>query len=135
MVRLLSDRQSLNRQSRFPLTPGVVAQTKLPKKSSLPPSKVLRRPSLGIPRRMSELRDTSARCPVCGEGVVTVIAFDGVPRSEETGGQQTADSREVQTFSCGHEVLGPSLASADQERLDVERRDSQDTVDPLPERG
>jgi hypothetical protein len=44
--------------------------------------------------------------------------------------QQGSDSREVRTFTCGHEVIGERLDSADARGLDAERRESQDTVDP-----
>jgi len=65
---------------------------------------------------------------VCGEGSLQEIAFDeGAPRRPL---EQQADSREVQTFTCGHTVRGPSLAEADADRLDVERRRSDETVDP-----
>jgi CBS domain-containing protein len=46
---------------------------------------------------------------------------------------QTAESRELISYSCGHEVPGPSISSADQERLEVERRTSAETTD-IPER-
>jgi hypothetical protein len=35
-------------------------------------------------------------------------------------------------YTCGHQVPGPALDTADQERLDVERRTSAETVDPGP---
>ena len=54
------------------------------------------------------------------------IEYDADPASREPA--QRADSREVIEFSCVH--AGPSLASADEERLDVERRTSDQTVDP-----
>ena len=34
------------------------------------------------------------------------------------------------TYTCGHQVPGRSLAGADAEVLDVERRQSEDTVTP-----
>lgn len=66
-------------------------------------------------------------CPVCREGTMVDIEYDADPASREP--VQRADSREVIEFSCGHLVVGPSLASADEERLDVERRTSDQTVD------
>lgn len=45
---------------------------------------------------------------------------------------QDAESRQLETYSCGHEVVGASLATADGERLEVERRESADTVMPVP---
>jgi hypothetical protein len=71
------------------------------------------------------------RCPICGEGGFVDIAYDVDPASREP--TQRADSREMVTYSCGHAVAGPSLASADQRRLDVERRSAEDTVPPLPD--
>jgi hypothetical protein len=64
------------------------------------------------------------RCPICGVGTLRVIDFDG------DEGEQQPDSREVQTFTCGHEVTGARLDSADADRMDVERRTSGDTVVP-----
>ncbi len=68
------------------------------------------------------------RCPVCGVGTLTDITFDEVSDSSEP--VQTADSRQVSTYSCGHRERGTSLATADEDRLDVERRGSDETVDP-----
>jgi hypothetical protein len=68
------------------------------------------------------------RCPVCGKGSFVDIAYDVDPASREPA--QRADSREMVTYSCGHAVSGPSLASADQEELNVERRASEDTIAP-----
>jgi hypothetical protein len=74
------------------------------------------------------------RCPVCGRGSLVDIKFQGdsdsagVPATE-----QGADSPEVVTYSCGHEVRGERLSTADADRLDVERRSSEETVEE-PER-
>lgn len=71
------------------------------------------------------------RCPVCGVGVVVDLAFD-----ERTDGRrvpkQDPGAREIVTYSCGHDAVGPDLATADPERMEVERRTSEDTVDPTP---
>jgi len=75
---------------------------------------------------MSEVTD--GVCPVCGKGTMVDLVYDAYPSSREP--VQRADSRELTEFSCGHRVVGPSLASADEERLDVERRTSDETVDP-----
>jgi hypothetical protein len=72
------------------------------------------------------------RCPICHEGVVADIAFDRDPAAPEARPQQTAEATEVTTYTCGHRVSGPSLAGADADALDVERRQSEDTVDPEP---
>jgi len=44
---------------------------------------------------------------------------------------QVADSRQVETFSCGHEVTGPPLSdgASGSAALEVERRESEDTAD------
>jgi hypothetical protein len=41
----------------------------------------------------------------------------------------------VDAYSCGHEVERARLDSADPERLDVERRSSDETAAPPPEAG
>ena len=46
-------------------------------------------------------------------------------------GDQQPDSRQVQTFTCGHEVEGARLQTADTDRLDVEQRTSEETVTPI----
>ena len=46
-------------------------------------------------------------------------------------GDQQPESREVQTFTCGHEVKGERLRTADADELDVERRQSEETVTPI----
>ena len=70
----------------------------------------------------------AARCPVCDRGTLADIVYDVDPASVEPS--QTSDSHEASVYTCGHRVSGPSLATADQERLDVERRGSEETVDP-----
>jgi len=63
----------------------------------------------------------SITCPICGEGTLRTVDF----------GDQQPESREVQTFTCGHEVKGVQLKTADADRLDVERRASEETVMPV----
>ena len=75
----------------------------------------------------------ATRCPICGIGPLSDIAHDADPASREPA--QRADSRELVAFTCGHRVPGASLASADEERLNVERRTSDETVDPGPSSG
>ena len=58
--------------------------------------------------------------PRCTVGAVTVDF-----------GDQQPESREVQSFTCGHEVEGGRLRTADADGLDVERRESEDTVMPV----
>ncbi len=69
------------------------------------------------------------RCPVCGIGVVQDIAYDA--EVESPGGKpfQDPEAREITRYSCGHSVEGARLSAAD-DRLDVERRQSEDTVGP-----
>ena len=69
------------------------------------------------------------RCPICSGGIFVEIAYDVDPSSREP--VQQADSHEIVSYSCGHAVAGASLADADQRRLDVERRSTEDTVPPL----
>jgi hypothetical protein len=64
-------------------------------------------------------------CPICGEGTLRTIDF----------GEQQPESRQVQTFTCGHEVEGARLQTADGDRLDVERRTSEETVTPVDTEG
>ena len=65
------------------------------------------------------------RCPICGEGVLQHLG-------PESGDDiQRADSPLRETYTCGHEVTEPGLDTADAEILEVERRDSADTTDPV----
>jgi hypothetical protein len=63
----------------------------------------------------------STTCPICGRGTLRTVDF----------GDQQPESREVQTFTCGHEVKGGRLRTADADRFDVERRQSEETVTPI----
>jgi hypothetical protein len=68
------------------------------------------------------------RCPTCGDGILVDIAFTaGTPELK-----QSADSRQVETYSCGHEAVGPALDRVQEAggRLDAERRSSDETVAP-----
>jgi hypothetical protein len=76
------------------------------------------------------MADSTAVCPVCGVGTLADIAFDAKPAYERDPEQQP-DSRQLDTYTCGHEVLGAPLAAAD-DQLDVERRRSDETAEPLP---
>ncbi len=73
-------------------------------------------------------------CPICGEGRLVDVAFDaGTGEGADDEPKQVADSSEVDVYSCGHEVLGSSLARADRS-LGVETRTSDEPVDdPAPE--
>jgi C4-type Zn-finger protein len=63
----------------------------------------------------------STTCPVCGEGTLRTIDFR----------DQQPESRQVETFTCGHEVAGARLQTADSASLDVEQRTSEETVTPI----
>ena len=76
--------------------------------------------------------DDQQRCPVCGKGVFVDVVYED-PEPDETKPKLTGDSYEVLLFSCGHEVRGTSLATADAERLTVEARDSEAATDPIDE--
>jgi hypothetical protein len=71
-----------------------------------------------------------SRCPICGRGTLRDIADDAAPSTREP--VQRADSRELLTYTCGHEVEGASLDTADADALEVERRSAAETVDPPP---
>jgi hypothetical protein len=74
-------------------------------------------------------------CPRCGRGELVDISFDAGPPSDapaDTGvPEQGTDTRQVESYSCGHQVLGARLSQADPHHLDVERRTSEDTVAPV----
>ena len=66
-------------------------------------------------------------CPVCGEGILQELG-------SEADAVQGPETRQRQTYSCGHDVAEPPLeATATNEGLEVERRATKDTVDPPPE--
>ncbi len=72
---------------------------------------------------------TERTCPRCGEGTLADILYlEGSTAAGEP--IQEADTRQVEIYSCGHEVAGPSLAkSADGSGdLEVERRSSEETA-------
>jgi hypothetical protein len=79
-------------------------------------------------------RDDQQRCPLCAKGVFVDVVYED-PEPDETKPKLTGDSYEVLLFSCGHEVRGTSLATADAERLTVEARDSEGATDPIDEPG
>jgi hypothetical protein len=65
------------------------------------------------------------RCPVCGEGVLSHLG------TEAPDAPQDVDSPIFETYTCGHEVAEPLLETADADRLEVERRGSPETADPV----
>jgi hypothetical protein len=70
------------------------------------------------------------RCPVCGEGVLTDIAYDEHHPVLERP-KQAPESSEVLTFTCGHEVEEHRLAEAARDDPNVERRDAPETPSPV----
>ena len=83
---------------------------------------------------MNEQADRTT-CPVCGRGRLVDVAFDGGTgeRGPDEEPKQRSDSSEVDVYSCGHEVPGPSLERADRS-LGVETRTSDEPVgDPTVE--
>jgi hypothetical protein len=74
--------------------------------------------------------NTDGRCPTCGEGTLVDVSFD-LDANADADGSQDADSRQIETYSCGHTIVGPRLSSADQDALTVERRTSDETVVPV----
>jgi hypothetical protein len=78
------------------------------------------------------MRDRPIRCPICGEGELADIGYDaGLTQDDEL--QQQPSSRQLDVYTCGHEVPGAPLEAAD-ERLDVERRTSDEAAQPVPGR-
>lgn len=77
------------------------------------------------------------RCPTCGRGELVDINYNEPSDVSSPSGEpmQEADSRQVTTYSCGHEVTGPRIDRAEQARpaLDIERRTSDETVPPPDE--
>ncbi|MGZ8650964.1 MAG: hypothetical protein ACXWX5_02175 [Actinomycetota bacterium] len=72
----------------------------------------------------------AGRCPTCGAGTLVDVSFDLDTADPLADGMQEAESRQVETFSCGHTDVGPRLSSADQEAMTVERRTSDETTMP-----
>jgi hypothetical protein len=59
------------------------------------------------------------------------VSFDLDLADPVADGMQEAESRQVETYSCGHTIVGPRLSSADQEAMTVERRTSNETTTPI----
>lgn len=75
----------------------------------------------------SNERANEGRCPVCGEGTLADIDFGGDDLFQDP------ESRQVDVFTCGHEVERAPLDAADTDRLDVEQRSSEETASPTPD--
>ena len=65
---------------------------------------------------------------MCGTGTLADIDFGGDELFQDPA------SRQVDVYTCGHEVERAPLESADADRLDVERRSSEETAEPRPGR-
>jgi hypothetical protein len=76
------------------------------------------------------MSERPTRCPVCGKGTLVDIAFDALAPTDRAPEQQP-ESRQLDTYTCGHKVVGAPLEAAD-EQLDVERRASDEVAEPLP---
>jgi hypothetical protein len=85
------------------------------------------RPRYPVGMSASETPGSDGRCPVCGVGTLADIDFGGDENVQDT------ESRQVDTYTCGHEVARAPLEVADTERLDVEQRTSGDTAAPTPD--
>jgi hypothetical protein len=70
--------------------------------------------------------DPEGRCPICGKGTLADIDFGGDDQFQDP------ESRQVDTYTCGHEVPRAPLEVADAERLDVEQRTSEEAAAPTP---
>jgi hypothetical protein len=83
----------------------------------------------GYPVIMTASHDASreGRCPVCGEGTLADIDFGGRDLFQDP------ESRQVDVYTCGHEVPRARLEVADTERLDVEERTSEEAASPAPD--
>ena len=76
------------------------------------------------------MTERPTRCPVCGKGTLADIAFDALAPTDREAEQQP-ESRQLDTYTCGHKVVGAPLEAAD-DQLDVERRGSDEVAEPLP---
>jgi hypothetical protein len=72
----------------------------------------------------------ATRCPICGMGTLADISYDA---GDHVGDdlEQQPESRQLDVYTCGHRVPGAPLEAAD-DRLDVERRSSEETATPPP---
>jgi hypothetical protein len=77
---------------------------------------------------MSAREDTM--CPICGKGTLADISYDAGDNPDDDREQQP-ESRQLDVYTCGHRVRGAALEDAD-DRLDVERRRSEETATPPP---
>jgi hypothetical protein len=80
-------------------------------------------------------RDESKKCPRCGKGVLVDITYRDDPdvAVETDEAIQTSGTRQVESYSCGHEIAGPRLdrTASGSDELEAERRATEETTDPL----
>jgi hypothetical protein len=75
------------------------------------------------------------RCPTCGRGTLVEITFREGGDEVDDKAIQGTESRQTETYSCGHEVVGPRLeVTSESSALEVEHRTSDETVEP-PDQG
>jgi hypothetical protein len=77
--------------------------------------------------------DRRARCPRCGEGFLVDVTFEaGSTQGADGEPIQEADTRQVEVYSCDHEVIGPRLdeTATGAGGLEVEHRKSDETAEP-----
>jgi hypothetical protein len=68
-------------------------------------------------------------CPICGQGTLVDVSFNASSRAVPDERIQEADTSQVVTYSCGHEVGGPRLdETAVTGELEVEHRTSEDAT-------
>jgi hypothetical protein len=74
----------------------------------------------------------ATKCPVCGEGNLLDVDFREGAQGAQDEPIQTADTRQVESYSCGHRVAGPRLdrTASGSPELDAERRRSEETTEP-----
>jgi hypothetical protein len=90
--------------------------------------------SLGLSAEARMGRETGSKlCPQCGKGVLVDVAHDESPGAASGDQAQVPEARQVETYSCGHELAGPRLdvTAAGSEDLVAERRGSEETTEPL----
>jgi len=75
----------------------------------------------------------SKKCPVCGRGELVDVSFREGGAGAEGEPIQTAETRQVETYSCGHEVVGPRLdrTATPEGGIEAERRTSDETTEPI----
>lgn len=71
------------------------------------------------------------KCPTCGKGDLVDITFREGGQGAGDEPIQTAETWQVESYSCGHEVSGPRLdqTASGSGELDAERRRSEETTD------